>query len=802
MRNDSGTKLDAVIWLILPESAVENDESRKSWLDNQAGPWIEIVLKNSVSFENVLIVVYNDGNIIADSHLQEKIRHTLREEYENVQVGFEETNCLEIAHPEDGFCCDLLSEHRCFKARRLLLIDPEGNGHTCFGYWTAHRKDNEKSPLIDPDIMKGVYQMDADTRFISLCSECLYAKHEENGHVFPCSRSGLTGHEYIIQNDRFKHLRFGMQSPDQFCKHYVPIFEISLENSRQRLEEILFHDNFWKEALIDRNKNLEMFWPDNLKYEEKSTPILGEDPYTLDFKVAFSSFPPSNSYAMNIKECTPETQEKIKQAFLPVCFLPHLRILFHLSQPLCLLSVILTDPHRGSELRYRSLYRESVGEIPCFKDKTWEKIWRLPYRWDTWKDLTLNLSSAVRDKRMNKPVEYIALLGTHKVVCNPQTKRLLDFTSLKEEFSTKIKDRARILNNLAKECDERHFELGKAFFDPEDPENQGLGKQIWDMVSKEDWAQWLWADVIENGWTGWKNIEGVEQARNGCRLLNYLIWIQSIFDDTVKAIESFSAWSNILKSPSQFVAFSTEMLDTVARARLKLTLSTLMSPIENAYEISQETEHAQHATREILLRIIRHGFGNWLTGIIYNFRKIDEWRRENNPEDKSLLGYTQKALQYGGVGSLHLKALEAYGIIERDIPVSYIEKTLELSGLDRILKVQFDPDSRDIVLPGRVLFAVAELLANAFKSIRNEEILDPVEFEANRIGDEMKFVVKNRCIAPANDWLKEGIVATHDDFGNGHGLKLCSTILRMENGSIQITYSDQIVHSEITIPIK
>lgn len=599
MNSASKSPLEALVWIVVPKEKVGTD-TLGTWLDEHVREWIEAI-KEGVSTQLVIrfVALYKDS-FIFDGDVQKAIRAAVSSQFGSIEVSFEKTPCLLIKYPDGSEepKCDLLSSERCDHVHRLLLIDESGDGYPCYGYWRANQSGDAEYPSLDDAILKAAYRAKEEERFRSLCIECIHTASNGTFDIFPCSRHGCSSQETMWVGELFQHLQFGGGNRDNRCGGFVPVFETSLERSRLRLEKILFKEDFWRSALIDKNYELERYWPMPKGDLGALIPIYGSYRFEIDSATSLDQFPASNYFSQELVDLSSDNYFKIRDAFLPVCFLPHLRVMFELVKDVCLLSVILSDRHRGSEFRYRSLYRNDESAPSCFREDSWQALWRLPYDWSAWKENVLNLSSAVRAKNTQQPTEYLAVLSDTYVPERRLTKRYLNLSVVSKEFESILEERASAFRSaLRAGCkttsDEYNKVLLPLFFMHSNERDNAIGRKAWELVQKSQWSEHLCINDSRGQWVRWSDVRESDKGDSGCRLLNYIVWVRSIFQSDLCAIEAFNPTSIAEKLPSQFVVFSSRPLGTLERARFKLTLTTLLQPIESAYAIGTEIDKHQ-----------------------------------------------------------------------------------------------------------------------------------------------------------------------------------------------------------------
>jgi len=594
------------------------------------------------------------------------------------------------------FECDLLNTARCAQVHRLLLIDDAGNAFPCYGYWDAYKRGERGFSFPDQKTILEAYERG---RFRSLCAECDHAHTNKNLDVFPCSRLGSHVKDWVWNSDhRYCHIQFAGEEKEKWCKLYKPLFEPSLERSRSLLEKILTSGDppFWRTALIEEKRELSDFWPDRASCDGKDItllPIFGDYQFGWDTPSALYDFPTTSALPDDVDQIEP-----IKSLFLPACFIPPLRALFREHESVHLVSIILTDRHRDSEFNYRSLYRESS---PCFRPRngstqstSWMDVWRLPRNvsssashhrvitpenhvgdsgWGIfsseggtlkWRDVTLNLSSSVLDEKTKHPIEYVALFNSNYSNTDVRlgNKLVIDFSSLIEHINGRFPN-----SHSLNECffvSQSIALKNRAIVDSvgmvipgKSPEIDAILRSIWEFCfgsTDGGWCQTCRDAFVSLHYKGINDNDLVpcsaaksaeDQLLIGTLIANYIIWVFAVFGkEHIAAVESFNATAFSDKEPSQFVVFSSSVLDATARARFKLTLATLLQPIENAYAIYAEAQ----TERKAALHAAFQNSGHTLLARIGSVRKyfnppyVPEWHREllkslrsTNPEDIS-----------------------------------------------------------------------------------------------------------------------------------------------------------------------
>lgn len=624
--SSASTKIPgSLVWIVIPEDKVGDNTALEAWLESPVGDWVKVLEEGADTQLLIRFIALYGNKFITDDNVQETIRAAVLRKFESAKINFEETPCLKIKYPkdQDKSTCDLPVSERCGQVPRLLLVDQRGKGYPCYGYWYSNQSGDPEYPALSDSILKSAYRAKKEDRFRSLCKECKYARPTGMRDIFPCSRHGCSTKESMWHGEPFHHLQFGRGKKNNRCKKFIPVFETSLEQSRIRLEKILFKEDFWRSALIDKNYELEKFWPVLDGDAGTLIPIYGSYSFELDSATKLDQFPASNYFSQEPVGLSLDTYKKIRDAFLPVCFLPHLRVMFELVKDVCLLSVILSDRHRGSEFRYRSLYRNNEETPACFRDSRWQRLWRLPYNWSAWQDNVLNLSSAVRsdnlssEQNIQQPLEYLAILDNSQHLGRRLTKIQLDLSVICKEFSNLIEQRASAFRSAINDCfnntaDEHKRVLLPLFFMQSNKEDNARGRKIWELVQTAKWSENLCINDPRGRWIKWSEILEKDKGDSGCRLLNYIVWVQSIFKRDVCAIEAFNSTTISDKSPSQFVVFSSRPLGTLDRSRFKLTLTTLLQPIESAYAIGTEIDKHQIELAEHIYAVghpLKHRLG-------------------------------------------------------------------------------------------------------------------------------------------------------------------------------------------------
>lgn len=623
MNRDQKRSLEVIVWIVVPAGKETNEDSLSSWLSERVGDWLNAVKGGAHPRANVRIVALPPENVSFSEAARRRIAQTIATVL-NVQD-------IEFAPPECLRNCDLAVNACVYKMRqskgcaeephRLLLIDSDGMGFPCYGYWKAFKEGVDGFIRLDRDTLMGAYARGA---FHSLCAECATVSYAH----FPCSYSGAqVKSTFWGEGGTYPHIQFGEDSrvdsvgtenshKGKRCEHHAPVFEMSLERSRRRLEDILFRGEFWKQALLDNNKQLEHYWPGDAG---SAIPIYGSYPISDDCPAWLDIFPPSNAFAQEFDELREDdgAYAQVQRAFLPICFLPHLRVLFDLVKPASLLSIVLADRHRDSEFRYRSLYRNGAAELGCFDDDTtWKRLWRLPYEWDVWRENVLNLSSAVRaatlaaDQEIPPRVDYLALLSPVQYPEHGVNTAVLDLSGVCTEFRRQLEERAYAMRQIVKEMPYRNGDdstsaLLPVFFTPEKPEDNEAGIEAWRQLlsalrgqnTHTDSGRRSGCDLYVNGIQRhpmrWSEMPEGDRSVSGCRLLNYILWLKSVFQEDVQAIETYNSIQVSTKQPSQFVLFARQPLTLQDHARFKLTLTALLQPVESAYAIGTEIDQHQ-----------------------------------------------------------------------------------------------------------------------------------------------------------------------------------------------------------------
>lgn len=616
--------LDAVVWLILPDSAHKNEEATKKWLqgDNVTN-WLKALQEGSRTTLQIRCIVIFPYNPAVEEVVRSNVRTALRAVFDITDVSFENDSCLRGTKSQLGeSSCDLVKDSRDHQVYRLLLVDEQGNGFPCYGAWEAFR--NGESDFPNQGTLKWAYR---NGNFRSLCRECVNGHPESNWEIFPCSRCGCQVWSTVWGGAReYHHLQFTGRD-GRWCPSFKPDFEISLEQSRSRLERLLFEDEFWRHAFIEARRPLDHFWPDDPSSDGNIIPLYlsgpDQDRYRFydDTPSSLDNYPPTNYFPPISPEHDQDIIPELQQRFLPICFLPHLRVLFKLTDKIILLSVILSDPFTKSEFNYRSIYRNGSSQPGCFIDDAWKSLWRLPNYSPQWKKNVLNLSSSIRKKItrdgqiLDEPQEYVLKLSRKAYFSHSYGKEKLDLTEIWQEDIGNLRSRAAILRSrspILREFadknippEDNYFE--DVFLSPSNAKHKFLGKKVWGIVSKLSEKNCFYTRKSEDVWEPcFDGMPDEQDATFGCQLLNYLIWVRAIFDDDICAIETFNSINLSSNRPSQFVAFTSSPLNQADRARLKLTISTLLQPIENAYAIYAEAQAERKAVLHAAFRNSGH----------------------------------------------------------------------------------------------------------------------------------------------------------------------------------------------------
>lgn len=652
MSSPSSDILDAVVWLILPGSSYKNEEEIKEWLqqENVTG-WINALKAGSRTTLQIRCIVIFSDNPTDKEALQSKARAALRSVFDITDVSFENDSCLRGKKRQLGeSSCDLLKDSRDHQVYRLLLVDEQGNGFPCYGAWEAFR--NDESDFPNQGTLIWAYR---NGNFRSLCRECVNGHPESNWEIFPCSRCGCQVWPTVWGGAReYHHLQFTGRD-GRWCPSFKPDFEISLEQSRSRLEKLLFEDEFWRRAFIEDRTPLDRFWPDDPSSDGNIIPLYlsgpDQDRYKFfdDTPSSLDNYPPTNYFPPISPEHDQDIIPELQQRFLPICFLPHLRVLFKLTDKIILLSVILTDPFTNTDFNYRSIYRNGSGQPGCFVDDAWKSLWRLPNSWGKWKKIVLNLSSSIRKEVrrdgqiLHEPQEYVLKLSRKAYFSHSYGKEKLDLTGIWQNDIGNLRSRATILRSRAPmlrefankntEPEDNCFE--DVFLSDSNAEHKSLGEEVWAIVSKLSEKSCFYIRKNMNGWEPCSDgMPAGQEATFGCSLLNYLIWVCAIFGDDICAIETFNSINLSNNKPSQFVVFTSSPLNQADRARLKLTISTLLQPIENAYAILTETinetnklhlerKDAEIAAKKSAIRHYGHTMGHRISPVVAHFEGQD-----------------------------------------------------------------------------------------------------------------------------------------------------------------------------------
>jgi hypothetical protein len=529
----------------------------------------------------------------------------------------------------------------------LLFIDQQGNGYPCYGIWKA--VTDGEIDLPHQDTLKKAYR---EGNFRALCRECVHGHPNDKWDIFPCSRYGCWVLPTIWGGlTKYPHIQFAGDQ-GKWCKNFHPDFDISLEQSRSRLERLLFDGDFWRDAFIEQKKPLDTFWPKTTKYEETNIiPVysskMGLYNIADDTPSSLDRFPPVNYFPHNPKDLDEISLSYLRERFLPICFLPHLRILFELAEEIHLLSIILTDPFSNTEFNYRSLFRDGTNAPSCFAEDSWKFLWRLPNSWPLWKLIVLNLSSAIRREKkyhgesIQDPQEYVISLRSMASHHHSYGKEEIDLSDVWQNNLGYWTNRADELRNIAKRYSQNTESLSSdllapIFLSSAKHADRSAAIQVWEAMDKHSSKKAFYLDDGNDGWlpcfSG--SLADHHKAQFGCGLLNYLMWVRAIFGDSLGAIETFNSTNMSRKKPSQFVAYSAFPLDALKRARLKLTLAVLLQPIEGTYSIYSEMisekaklhlekKEAEISAKKSSIRHYGHTMGHRISPLVNYFEQHD-----------------------------------------------------------------------------------------------------------------------------------------------------------------------------------
>ncbi|MCG7851056.1 MAG: hypothetical protein MIO92_00885, partial [Methanosarcinaceae archaeon] len=611
MTNKRTNHMESLIWLFYPGQDTFNSPQYLNRLTNA----VKALYEGSEEKSALSILVLN-GKPEYEEHIADVIRGCTDGETTPSVRFIDSYLCRhkskDLKEADDECYHNLQAD--CTRKFRLLFIDENGNAFSCYGAWIDYKNGNCELP--NQEAMIQAYQNGV---FHSLCVECLYAHKDDRWRYFPCARYGCTAKSSLWGEQEHNHLQFGDQNDR--CQKFKPVFELSLEQSRTRLEKLLFRDGFWRNALLDPNKSLEEYWPttDNKNPKVRNIiPIFGDYPFDKDSASKLDELPANNYFPHE-----PHHLKKCQEMFLPICFLPHLRVLFELHREVSLVSVILTDPRPDSDLDYRSLFRDGPNGPQCFEDNIWQDIWRLPNTWHEWKDTILNLSSAIRNDRKNGHQtleEYVVVLKPGNRKSRNFGKPIIDFSWLQGN-RTIIKDRSvkefvQTKAQLVRNSIDKNHIPSEYFLDPWKEPDNSIGVNVWNECfaamhkgpKTKLGYEYIHFNPTNNTWFQCfsENVSDLNKSTIGCKLLNYLIWLEAVFSGEISAIESFNAISSSNKQPSQFVVFSHNTLESVARAQFKLTLTTLMQPIESAYALEAEVQRNVLSVKETAFRNAGH----------------------------------------------------------------------------------------------------------------------------------------------------------------------------------------------------
>jgi hypothetical protein len=615
MSSSPTRQAEVLVWVVVPQDGSRSRlESRNKWLEKVDG-WLRVLQGDARQPKLLRVVALCSKEIIKDAAGQRLVesglkglkavscQHLSRIEFQDIEGG---VSCSRQSSDDTARLseCDHLVKTRCARVHHLLLVDQDGNGFPCYGIWRAY--GSQQIDLPDQTILRAAY---IGGRFRSLCVECAHGQIDAKWRLFPCSRHGCRA-KPTIWGDKagYAHLQFSGEGARQWCEHYEPIFEVSLEQSRTMLERLLFEGDYWRDAFLRDKKALDTFWAGSRKAPSNVMPIYGAYAFAEDTPTSLEVHPPSNFFLQYPHELEDKDRlEQLREQFLPICFLPHLRVLFELVPDAHLLSVVLTDPFSRTEFSYRSLYRDGEKAPECFSDDLWKKIWRLPNTWGDWKHVVLNLSSAVRRKKrtqsaiVDEPEEYMVVLKGGLSTPTTFGKREIDLSKLYQDSLATIKARAERLRALVASTGTMPFSSGEGsgepaepskavFLYPERPADGQIGRRAWSIEADNPFRGHFYLSGPGDRWVECfaDDTSDVVKEKWGCGILNYLIWIKAVFGDSLSAIETFNSTNLSRSKPSQFVVYSSAPLDAVARARFKLTLATLLQPIEETYAIYSE----------------------------------------------------------------------------------------------------------------------------------------------------------------------------------------------------------------------
>jgi hypothetical protein len=216
--------------------------------------------------------------------------------------------------------------------------------------------------------------------------------------------------------------------------------------------------------------------------------------------------------------------------------------------------------------------------------------------------------------------------------------------------------------------------------------------------------------------------------------------------------------------------------------------------------IESKLEKLKYEMREILIRMIRHGFGNWThSAKVYAESAINHLKRENLSND-IIMEHLKEFSDYFCMGRLTTLGIHNYGVEEQQVTPQILKKIItEQSKFGDAVEVNLNSSTESLMLPGRVVLITAELLTNAMSAKGTKR---PISIMMLAEGQLFKMIIRNKCPIPHNEWLLQGRIAGENDFSPDHGLWYCSRLVADVNGNLSLTYDGEAVIATLELSVK